>query len=172
MLIVEDGSIIAGANSFISLVDARAQALTLGLTLPVDDDEADIALINAGRYVNAQEPSLQGKRVSPDQTMCFPRSGVVKYGFEIDDDVIPSDVICAQLEAAAAITAGVDPYPVDNGKEVKLQEVTGSVKREFFESNVSAKDIEITAALVCLYPVTESALTGAGDGVSFNVYRG
>ena len=172
MLIVEDGSIVAGANSFISLVDARAMALTLGLTLPVDDDEADTVLINGGRYVNSQEPSLQGTRVSIDHTMCEPRNDVVKYGFDVPNDTVPSDAICAQVEAAAAITGGVNPYPVDDGKEVKLQEVTGAVKREFFESNVSAKDIEITAALNCLYPITNEALTGTSDGVSFNVYRG
>ena len=172
MLIVEDGSIVASANSFISLVDARAYAATLGLILPVDDTEAEITLVNGARYVNSQEPSFQGERISIDQTMSFPREGVIKYNFAVPSDIVPSDIICAQVEAAAAITSGVNPYPVDDGKEVKLQEVVGAVKREFFESNVSAKDIEITAALNCLYPITENAIKGTGDGVSFSVYRG
>ena len=59
-LIIEDGSIVANANSFISLVDARAYAATIGLTLPVDDTEAEVTLINGARYVNSQEPSFQG----------------------------------------------------------------------------------------------------------------
>jgi hypothetical protein len=171
-LVVEDGSIVPLANSFISLVDARAMALTLGLTLPVDDDEASTNLINGGRYVNSQEPSLQGVRVSIDQLMCEPRASATKYGFDIPSDTVPSEAICAQVEAAAAITAGVNPYPVDDGKEVKLQEVTGAVKREYFESRSTASDIEITAALNCLYPITDAALLGGSDGISFNVVRG
>lgn len=171
MLIVETGAIVPNANSFISLVDARAMALTLGLTLPVDDDAAEITLINGARYVNSQEPSFQGCRVSADQTMSFPRIGVYKYTFLVADDVVPSDPICAQVEAAAAITGGVDPYPVDNGKEVKLQEVVGAVKREFFESNVTAKDIEITAAINCLFPITTNATGGGLSSSSFSVNR-
>ncbi len=171
-LIVEDGSIVADANSFVSLADARTLAATIGLTLPVDDDAAEITLINGGRYVNSKEPSLQGSRVSADQTMCFPRKEVVKFGFAIDDDIVPSEVICAQIEAAAAITSGTNPFPVDDGKEVQSQEVVGAVKRSFFESNVSAKDIDITASLNCLYPLTSNAITGTGDGILFSVYRG
>jgi hypothetical protein len=170
-LIVEDGSIVPLANSFISLVDARAMALTLGLTLPTDDTQAEINLINGARYVNSQEPLLQGSRVSAEQTMCFPRNGVVKYGFPVANDVVTNDVVCAQVESAAAITAGVDPYPVDTGKEVKMQEVSGAVKREFFESNSTASDIEITAALNCLYPISKAAL-GDGSAFNFNVTRG
>lgn len=170
-LIVETGLIVAGANSFISLVDARALASTLGLSLSVDDTAAEIELINGGRYVNSQEPSLQGSRVSADQLMCFPRVGVYKYGFLIASDTVPQDVICAQVEAAAAIAGGVNPYPVDNGKEVQSQEVVGAVKRSYFESNTTASDIEITAALNCLFPVTNEAITGTDDGISFSVFR-
>lgn len=170
-LIVETGLIVAGANSFISLVDARALASTLGLSLSVDDTAAEIELINGARYINSQEPSLQGVRVSIDQTMCEPREGAYKYSFPIPNDVVPSEAICAQVEAAAAIAAGTDPFPVDNGKEVKLNEVVGAVKQEFFESNVTASSIEITAALNCLYPITSEAITGTGDGISFSVFR-
>lgn len=171
-LIVETGLIVANANSFISLADARTMAATLGLTLPVDDDAANVTLINGARYVNSQEPSFQGSRVSAEQMMSFPRVGVFKFGFAISDDWIPNDIICAQVEAAAAITAGVNPYPVDTGKEIQSQEVVGAVKRSYFESNVSEKDIEITAALNCLFPITKNAITGTSDGVTFEVYRG
>lgn len=171
-LIVEDGSIVANADSFISLVDARTEAVRLGLTLPVDDTEAEIALRNAGRWVNSQEPCFQGFRVSIDQTMSWPRDGVEKYNFDVPSDSIPSDVICAQVEAAALIGAGVNPFPTDNGKEVKLEEVSGAVKREYFESNVTVSDIELTSALNCLYPITLDALSGNSNGINFNVVRG
>ena len=36
MLIIEDGTVVADATSFLSLVDARALAVNYGLNLPVD----------------------------------------------------------------------------------------------------------------------------------------
>lgn len=169
-LIVEDGTIVAGANSFLSLVDARTLADNRGIDLPVDDDAAIDALIQGGIYVNNQESSLQGARVSADQTMCYPRSGVTKYTFDVASDSIPDEIKCAQVESAASIGAGVNPYAVDTGKEVKLQEVTGSVKREFFESGKTNSNITITTAINCLYPLTLNAI-GGGNFFNFNVQR-
>ena len=42
-LIVEDGSIVPGADSYINLVDARTFAAKYGLVLPTDDTEAEAA---------------------------------------------------------------------------------------------------------------------------------
>jgi hypothetical protein len=160
MLIVETGLIIANADSFVSLVDARSQADLLGLSLPVDDTEAEQALRNGARYVNSQEPSLQGYRVSIDQTMCEPRIGATKHGFIIPDNVVPNEAICAQIYAASAITEGSNPYAVDNGKETKLEEVSGAVKVEYFESGSTESSVRITGALDCLYPITTDAVSG------------
>ena len=121
--------------------------------------------------MNNQEGGLQGARVSIDQTMCFPRSGVVKYGFDVPNDSIPSDVICAQVEAASQIGAGVNPYANDTGKEVKLQEVVGSVKREFFESGKTDANVSLTTADNCLFPLTLLAV-GVSGGFNFSVSRG
>ncbi|MBU4707835.1 DnaT-like ssDNA-binding protein, partial [Salmonella enterica] len=45
-LVVEDGSIVAGADSYLSLEDARALAAKYGYALPADDTEAEAALRN------------------------------------------------------------------------------------------------------------------------------
>ena len=171
MLTVEDGSIVPNADSFVSLADARAKADLLGLTLPVDDTEADQVLRNGARYVCSLESSLQGERVSAGQSLCEPRTGATRYGFEIPDNVVPDEVICAQIEAAAALTEGVNPYPVDTGKEVANQEVTGAVKRSFFESGKTDSNVTITSAVNCLYPLTLAAI-GRGGRFSVTVNRG
>ncbi|HGH4724571.1 TPA: DnaT-like ssDNA-binding protein, partial [Enterobacter hormaechei] len=75
-LIVEDGSIIPNADSFISLADARALAARYNLALPADDTEAEAALRNGAVYVGLQEPMMCGSRVSPLQELSFPRQGV------------------------------------------------------------------------------------------------
>lgn len=163
-IIVETGNVVPGANSWLSLVDARALAEQLGLTLPVDDDEATIAIIKGGTYVNNQERTFQGSRVSPDQTMSWPRTGATKHGFDIADDVIPDEVKCGQVEAAASIAAGTDPYPVDTGKETSKERVEGAVEVNYFESGKTDSNVAITTALNCLYPLTLQAIGAGGFG--------
>lgn len=170
-LIVEDGSIVAGANTWINLVDARAFAENIGVTLPTDDEDAKRAIVKGARYVDDQEPQMQGSRVSIDQTLSWPRSGVTSNGFDVPDDSIPNGVICAQIEAAAQIGAGIDPYPVNPGKEVSNEEVVGAVKVGYFQSGKTDSNIELTSALNCLYPYSLIAI-GGSNKYSIRVSRG
>jgi hypothetical protein len=170
-LIVEDGSIVPNADSFVSLADARVKADALGLVLSTDDTKADQTLRNGARYVCSLEPSLQGSRVSADQSLCYPRTGVTRHGYEVADDAIPDEVICAQIEAAAAIEGGTDPYPVDEGKEIASEEVTGAVKVSYFEGGKTDSNVTITSATNCLYPLTLRAI-GRGGKFTVTVNRG
>ena len=44
MLIVEDGTVVAGANTYLSLVDARSMAVVEGVSLSDDDTTAEAQL--------------------------------------------------------------------------------------------------------------------------------
>ena len=81
-LIVEDGTIVPSADSFLSLVDARLLAVNYGLTLPIDDTEAEIALRNGYLLLLTEERNLQGSRVSAEQTGIFPRKNVLQNCFD------------------------------------------------------------------------------------------
>jgi len=59
-LIVESGSVVAGADSWATLTEARALAAKYGVTLPADDTEAEVAMRNGGAYVNGYEPNMAG----------------------------------------------------------------------------------------------------------------
>lgn len=162
-IIVEDGTVVPNANSFLSLIDARALAESMGILLPVDDDKANEAIVKGGVYVNNQEGSLQGVRVSADQTMCYPRDGVVKYNFDVPNDSIPDEIKCSQVHAASQIGAGAKPYSNDTGKEVASQAVTGAVSRTFFESGKTNSNIRLTESINCLYPLTMLAINGGNQ---------
>jgi len=83
MLIVEDGSVVPNADSYVSLADARALAAKFSLNLPADDAEAEAALRNGASYVDLQEPMMCGRRVSASQSLAFPRSGIKLFGFDV-----------------------------------------------------------------------------------------
>ena len=92
-LIVETGAVVADADSYISLADARTLAAKYGWTLPTDDDEAEIALRNGAEYVGLFEPEMKGSRVSADQTLAYPRKYVSIFGFDQAETLIPMRLI-------------------------------------------------------------------------------
>lgn len=167
-LIVEDGSIVAGADSYISLSDARALAAKYGWALPADDTEAEQALRNGAGYVGLQEPAMCGSRVSAAQELAYPRKNVTLYGFPVAVGSIPSQVIRAQVSAAVEYGAGTDVRATNDGRATSLERVEGAVTVQYFNNGNNGTSVVITAAMDALGPL----LCGMNNGSSFNVYRG
>lgn len=96
-LIVEDGSNVPNANSYVDLTYIRSFAEARGVLLPVDDASVQILAISAMDYIEAQRSRFQGSRTYPDQELQWPRSGVL-----IDCAPFPSDQIPVELKKAQA----------------------------------------------------------------------
>lgn len=168
-LIVEDGSIVSGADSFVSLVDARAMAVKFGWSLPVVDDDAESALRNGAAYIAIQEPSLCGTRVSALQTLPFPRQGITLYGFPFADDAIPPQVVQAQVAAAVEYGKGSDVRASSDGRITTMERVEGAVTVQYADNGVTGATITITAAFDALRPLI---CGGGNNGFQFRVTRG
>lgn len=168
MLTIEDGSIVAGADSYVSLADARTLAAKYGKALPADDTEAEAALRNGAVYVGLQEPAMCGTRVSASQSLAYPRQGVCLYGFPVASNTIPSQVITAQVMAAVEYGAGTDVRAATDGRVTSLERVEGAVTVEYFNNGTTGAATVITAAMDALRPL----LCGSINGASFSVYRG
>lgn len=167
-LVVETGGIVPGADSYVSLAGARALAASYGLALPADDAEAEVALRNGAVYVGLQEPSMCGRRVSASQSLAYPRQGVSLYGFALASDVIPPQVIHAQVVAAVEYGAGTDVRASSDGRVTETERVEGAVTVSYFNNGATGATTTITAAMDALRPL----LCGSVNGASFNVYRG
>lgn len=169
-LVVEDGSVVADADSFISLVDARTLAAKYGWELPVDDTAAEVALRNGAQYVDMQEARYSGSRVSIAQTLSWPRVNATNsYSYDIPDDSVPTQAQCGQVAAAAEYGAGTDVRASSDGKNIQSQEVVGAVKQSFFNNGKSSATVQITRALDCLKPLM---ISSAGNFYNFRVDRG
>ena len=97
-LIIEDGSIVAGANSFVTVEQFVAYAKARNISIPVISSEREALLIRAVDYLFSKEQELKGSRVSPDQELMYPRKGVCANGFIVASDAIPSNLKNAQME--------------------------------------------------------------------------
>ena len=100
-IVIEDGTIVANANSYTTDAELVAYAADRGLTLPATSTERDILQVLATDYLNDQ--NYKGYRADPsNQYMSFPRSGVYAYDRVIASDEIPKELKFAQMEAAIA----------------------------------------------------------------------
>ena len=167
-LIVEDGSIVPNADSYVSLADARTLAARYNLVLPADDTEAEAALRNGAVYIGLQEPMMCGSRVSPLQELSFPRQGVTLYGYPVATDFIPAQVIRAQVIAAVEYGNGTDVRASTDGRATSMERVEGAVTVQYFNNGATGATTVITAAIDAMRPL----LCGLNNGSSFNVYRG
>jgi len=165
-IIVEDGSIVANANSYISLADARDRAEFLGVTLSSDDDTASAQLVQAAYYNDSMySDCFQGSIVDSSQKMQWPRNGVYIYDNPFPNDSIPQQVIDAQIFTAGAIEGGTPLYPNDNGRSV-ASETVGSISRSYFNNGKTGTDVTITSTENALKPV----LDNCSGKYSYSVY--
>ena len=100
-LIVEDGTGIPGANSYVTVAEIRQYCETRGLTLPPENEGVETLAVTAFDYVEMFEPQYKGEKVSPNQRTAFPRSGVVIGKYTLPPDEIPWQLKDAQCQATA-----------------------------------------------------------------------
>jgi hypothetical protein len=137
-LTVEDGSGVSGADTYISLTDARAILTPLGQDLNATDATAEQQLRNAVYYLEAFRKQFKGSKVLQANPLQWPRYGVWIDGFSVSSDTIPDDLKRAQVYAAYEIEAGGTLQANSTGENVKMKEVAGAIKKEFFNSGAGA----------------------------------
>ena len=129
VLIVEDGSIVAGADSYVSVADTDTYNTSyVGGSLWIAAIEAakEIALRQATQYLDVTYYDLWlGERVDDTQALSWPRSGVYySDGVAVGADEIPEPLKKATMELA--IKANASP----NSLFTDVSAGASGVKRE------------------------------------------
>jgi len=96
-----------------------------------DDTTTDAKAVSAMRFIDSAEATLIGKRVSRDQSLSFPRSGVVVDGWEWSSNEIPRNALLLQLSLMLDLAQGVDIYNPEPAKAKKREKVD-SIEVEYF----------------------------------------
>lgn len=135
-IIVEDGSIVENANSYISLADFKSYCELQGIDITsYTDDAMETAIIRSCSYLNAL--SYMSLPVVPFGNMAFPRKAL--YGY--DDCPIPPILKTAQNWLSAKVLIENVPLYKDSSTEPQVQseEVVGAVRRSYFEKSDESK---------------------------------
>src|SRR5690242_3202764 len=94
-LIIEDGTGVPNANSYVNVADLRAFAAARGISVPSADSEGDaaieVALINAMDYLQ-YVPCYKGAQSDSEQALEWPRTGVYMNGSLYNSAAIPKQL--------------------------------------------------------------------------------
>lgn len=138
-LIIEDGSIVTNANSYITLAEARSFALDRGVTLSTDDDVLSALIFKAMDFLESKK--YQGAKVNTNQSLSWPRYNVFIDGYYADSSVIPKELknACCQLVMDSVSNVIQPNIPVSQEGALKSKSVDGVVKKEFYEAEKRTK---------------------------------
>ena len=151
-VVVEDGSIVANANSYADETALDDYAAARGVTITGDQEQR---LVQAMDYIENQ--AFLGSKLTKAQTTQWPRSGVTIDGFTVEEDEIPTELINAQLATALSIDGGNNPLS-DLGRETKREKV-GDLEVEYADS--AREDTELRAVDTWL---SKLLVGGGGNG--------
>lgn len=108
-IIVEDGSNVANANSFISVQYLRDYAALRNLTISSSDTVLEAALIRAMDKIDTLRSKFAGNK-RPGFPLYWPRTDAWVDGEKLADDEIPAELKKAQAILATAIDSGIELF--------------------------------------------------------------
>jgi len=165
-LIVEDGTGLSTAESYISEADATTYHAAYGASATwaaATADQREAALRVATRYLDLHYAGRwRGTRTNEDQALAWPRSGVYDDdSIEVDDDVIPANLERACAEVALRVLTGDDLLGVitETGDVTSESVTVGPISE--------SKTYAGTKSHAYQYPMIESMVAGLiGSGIS------
>lgn len=157
-LIVEDGSGVAGANSYVTVAEVRAWAGARGLTLPAGDSTVEQLILKAMDLVESFRARFTGSKTDAAQALQWPRTNASLDGAELEDDVIPAELKSAvfQLTVEAQST---DLQPTGSGQEV-LREKIDVIETEYAKRGSGSVTPQFNKAMAFLEPLFKSGGLG------------
>ena len=103
VMVVEDGSVVTGANSYVSLAEADtylASSITASVWTALDDTAKENLLIVASRWLD-QQATWGGYKYDEDSAMRWPRTGAYdRDNLPVAEDEIPQQLREAVMELA------------------------------------------------------------------------
>jgi hypothetical protein len=160
MLILEDGSLVVGANSFVSVAEVRAYAIARASDLAAFDDSAiEAAAIKSADYLRSLRHRFKGAELIAEQSLPFPRQYVFVAGFELPSNTVPQGIKDAACQLAIESANGAELQPTTNG-QVTTKEKVGPLETTFAPNSAPDGTQLFAAATALLAPY----MTGASGG--------
>lgn len=158
-LVVEDGTGLANAESYLSVADYKVQCDSLGYTYPADADASiEQGLRRGTRWLDATySDRLPGTRLrGRAQSLQWPRADVVdREGEDVPSDAVPAEIKMALVEATRREIAAPNSLSPDvvAGKIKKSVAISGAVSVTYADSSISDQRPTLTVVGDILAPL-------------------
>ena len=130
-LVVENGSVVAGANSYVTLAEYRDWANARGIVSSDSDTILERQVLRAMDYF--EQLMFIGNKANENQPLQWPRTEALIDGYYADATEIPVQVKRALYEA---IKVEVDGYSEWNTQDRRtLREKVGDIEIEYAENS-------------------------------------
>lgn len=134
-LVIEDGSIVADAESFATAAELVTYAANFGRTIPSDTTAQEALLRRAALQMSAM--SWKGGLVNELQALSWPRYDVYRDNWLVPSNSIPAQIKAGQMALATEIHADdLDP-PEDKTGAVTEERVEGAVTVKYSQASSS-----------------------------------
>lgn len=163
-LVIEDGTGIANANSYVNDATYVAYAAARGRTIGSDATAREIELILAMDYIESKRAQLKGVKTDFEQALQWPRHSVWIDDFQISSTSIPDELKNAQMEAAISANT-LDLVPSGTTQDIQSEQVD-VLKVSYFQGG-SWETVRLDNVDIFLNVL----LTNAGGGINANVIR-
>jgi len=159
-IIVEDGSIVPDANSYLTIAEANTLLDdTFGIVPIVALTEKDLKL--ATQYLESFASEYQGFQVSPAaQSLQFPRNFVYINCVPVPSDSIPTTLKTAQALAAYEQSIGHILQPTNSGQAITQKSIAGQISVSYADNGLGGQLIfkQINQYLKALFNKQNSQL--------------
>tara|TARA_R110000772_G_scaffold42318_1_gene98299 strand:- start:6256 stop:6747 length:492 start_codon:yes stop_codon:yes gene_type:complete len=129
-LIVENGTIVLGANTYVSDADYQDYATARGYVIGATAVLREIELTKAVDYLESMRDRYKGTKVQRDQPLQFPRVSLFIDGYQTDSNTIPEELKKAQMELAF-LSIGFNLSPSGTFQNVQSQQL-GTLSVSYF----------------------------------------
>lgn len=136
-IVVENGTIVTGANSYVTMAEYISYAADQDVTV-TDTQTYQTQIIKAAQFIDGLQSVLKGDTTEKDQPMAYPRDNLTDIdGWSWDNDEIPTQVKQAQMSLALDINSGEDLWNLSQSDAtgIKKERVDGAVEIEYAVSD-------------------------------------
>ncbi|MEE4099185.1 DnaT-like ssDNA-binding protein [Pseudomonas viridiflava] len=138
MLIIEDGTGVAAAESYATAEELARYAVKFGAKIPAEQVAQEALLRRAALAMDGM--TWKGRKSSSEQALAWPRREIRLDGENKPERYLPARIQYGQMALAAEIHAD-DIDPIDKRKgAITKEKVDGAVEREYATiSNTSSR---------------------------------
>lgn len=148
-IVVEDGTIVADANSYVTLAEVRTYAALRGITIPAADEDLEKHLHLAMDWFEAED--FPSARLDATQELSFPRDVIVVDGVRYMEGAIPKLVKQIICEATCtSVTIALQPQYAGSSLGQLRKKKVDVLEKEYFPATSTASFMPILAKLDAL----------------------